>query len=223
MSSETSCPRKPLSLGQERRLVDYLDERFLELTRGYKKRSEPITPFPTLSDYLAAAHTILSFILQIPPLDPSTSLRTAYLLRLTNEVLNCIPGYLPSTSVLPEVVGRLHELDQAWLVVLQAQVWDPENRAGRDLVIDASDAISGVKSTPVSQTEVTRLRSLLVGGVAQLEEWLGGQMDGEEVEDVQCMLEKLGLQNEFDELFSGTLDYLGGFGGYLVEPLSEIE
>lgn len=29
----------PLSVAQERRLVDYLDARFLELTRGYKKRS----------------------------------------------------------------------------------------------------------------------------------------------------------------------------------------
>jgi len=32
-------PVTPLSTTQERRLVDYLEERFLELTRGYKKRS----------------------------------------------------------------------------------------------------------------------------------------------------------------------------------------
>ncbi len=30
---------KALSPAQERRLVDHLDERFLELTRGFKKRS----------------------------------------------------------------------------------------------------------------------------------------------------------------------------------------
>lgn len=31
----------PLSTTQERRLVEFLEEQFLELTRGYKKRSNP--------------------------------------------------------------------------------------------------------------------------------------------------------------------------------------
>lgn len=35
----------PLSATQERRLVDYLEEQFLELTRGYKKRSIPCDLF----------------------------------------------------------------------------------------------------------------------------------------------------------------------------------
>ena len=35
---QTPTPITPLSTAQERRLVDYLDEQFLELTRGYKKR-----------------------------------------------------------------------------------------------------------------------------------------------------------------------------------------
>jgi len=30
--------KRPLTSVQERKLVDYLDERFLELTRNYKKR-----------------------------------------------------------------------------------------------------------------------------------------------------------------------------------------
>ena len=36
--SERPIHPKALSSVQERRLVDYLDERFLELTRGFKKR-----------------------------------------------------------------------------------------------------------------------------------------------------------------------------------------
>jgi len=35
---QTANPVTPLSATQEHRLVDYLEEQFLELTRGYKKR-----------------------------------------------------------------------------------------------------------------------------------------------------------------------------------------
>ena len=38
---QTANPVTPLSTTQERRLVNYLEEQFLELTRGYKKRSIP--------------------------------------------------------------------------------------------------------------------------------------------------------------------------------------
>ncbi|KAM6500493.1 hypothetical protein JOM56_003507 [Amanita muscaria] len=210
---------KALTQAQERRLVDYLDERFLELTRGFKKRSEPTSPFPTLLDYLSAASKIMALILQIPPIDPSTSLRTQYMLRFTNEVLLSIPGYPSRTSVLEDLVSWVDDLDQAWLVVLQSQVWDPEKGIGKDLVID-TDAASGTKSTPMSQTEVTRLRSLLVGGMAELENWLTMGFDGE---DLETKLQRMGLQDRFDNLFSGTLDFLGGFGGFIVEPTSEIE
>jgi len=40
-------PATPLSTTQERRLVDYLEEQFLELTRGYKKRLIPRDLFPS--------------------------------------------------------------------------------------------------------------------------------------------------------------------------------
>jgi len=213
---------KALSPAQERRLVDHLDERFLELTRGFKKRSEPNSTFSTLSNYLAVASKILVLILQIPPIDPSTSLRTAFLLRLTNEVLNSIAGYAPTTSALADAVSWLDDLDQAWLVVLQSQVWDADNGEGVDLLIEADDAAAGVKSTPMNQTEITRLRSLLVSAMAELEEWLDGGR-GDEGDDVESRLKRLGLQDKFDELFSGSLDFLGGVGGFVVEPLSTID
>jgi hypothetical protein len=44
---QTVDPVAPLSATQERRLVDYLEDQFLELTRGYKKRLIP----PNLSNF----------------------------------------------------------------------------------------------------------------------------------------------------------------------------
>ncbi|KAJ7119011.1 hypothetical protein C8R44DRAFT_625238 [Mycena epipterygia] len=205
-------PIRALTARQERKLVTFLDDKFLELTRGYKKRSN----LPTLSLFLDAAQKILSLVLQIPPIDPSTSLRTAYLLRLTNDILASVPGYPADADNIPILLDWLDDLDQAWLSVLQAQVWDPENGAA-DLVIDAEAAAAGTKSSPISQTERTRLRSLLIGGSATLEEWLGDG-DASPVTDVQGILERLGVQDGFDELFWRTLQELGGLGGIILQP-----
>ncbi|KAJ7348851.1 hypothetical protein DFH08DRAFT_697666 [Mycena albidolilacea] len=218
---------RALTARQERRLADFLEDQFLELTRGYKKRSEPSTHLPTLPLYLEAAQKILAMVLRIPPVDPSTSLRTAYLLRLTNDVLASIPGYSADGASIQLLLDWLDDLDQAWLMVLQAQVWDPENGPA-DLVMDAEAAATGTRSSPVTQTERTRLRSLLIGGSATLEEWLtvtrptpGTILEEDEDEDdvgslndVENMLEELGVQDGFDELFWRTLQELG-LGGVL--------
>ena len=110
----------------------------------------------------------------------------------------------------------LDDLDQAWLAVLQAQVWDPTE--GRiDLVIDAADASAGVKSSPLTQTERTRLKSLIVGGEASLEEWLEkGHSDERDEDELENRLRKLGLQADFDDLFARTLEFLGSLGGTMV-------
>ncbi len=105
----------------------------------------------------------------------------------------------------------LDDLDQAWLAVLQSQVWDPKEGLGVDLVIDVDSVAAGVKSSPLSQTERTRLRSLLLGGVETLEEWLfGWESDDDSSGNI---LEATGLQTPFDEVFSRTLDELGWLGG----------
>ncbi|KAF7782154.1 hypothetical protein Agabi119p4_1530 [Agaricus bisporus var. burnettii] len=267
---------KPLSLSQERRLVAYLDNEFLQLTRGYKKRTEQITTVPTLHKYITYARRLLAFILQIPPLDPSTSLRIQYMLRLTGDVLSAIVGYKLSprappkgnyneqvdrreetqseedeeprdyTSALRELLDWLDDLDQAWLAVLQNQIWDPDAGEGVDLILEVeiangedtgSSSTEGenghaskqtqLKSTPISQTDITRLRSLLVTSIANLEEWLsnpgkGGRdnkTDAREEDDVSGMLERLGVLDEFDDLFGRTMDFLSGFGGgFALEP-----
>ena len=192
----------------------------------------------TLPAYLEAARHLLLLVLQIPPIDPSTGLRTAYLLRFTGDVLFAIPGYHLETSSIQEtlrdLLGFLGDLDQAWLAVLQSQVWDPSTARAVDLVIaidddgvsnappNTSSALS-VKSTPPSQTEVTRLQSLLFTGESALEEWLTQtQVDGVNGDDVSGMLEQMGLLEEFDSLFVRTLDFLGGFTGTAAEPAEEV-
>ncbi|KAE9405877.1 hypothetical protein BT96DRAFT_307207 [Gymnopus androsaceus JB14] len=218
MNAEASAPSHSkihsLSPKQERRLVAFLDKEFLELTRGYKKRSSPTSHLPTLDTYLQAAQRILGLILQIPPIDPSTSLRIQLLLRLTNDVLTCIPGYPPNSDNLPIAMDWLDDLDQSWVAVLQAQVWNPRERLGEDLVVDAEDvAGGGVKSTPMNTTERTRLKSLLLGGVATLEEWLEGKPIG--VNRQQADDDEL---DGLNDIFSNTLEELGGLGVIALEP-----
>ncbi|PBK70012.1 hypothetical protein ARMSODRAFT_956063 [Armillaria solidipes] len=209
---------RALSSKQEKKLVDYLDDSFLNMMRGYKKRSQPTSHLPTLQLYLEAATQILSIILQIPPIDPSTSLRTSYLLHLTNDVLSSIVGYAPDPQNVVDLMDWLDDLDQAWLAVLQSQVWDPKEGLGVDLVIDVDSVAAGVKSSPLSQTERTRLRSLLLGGVETLEEWLfGWEGDGDSSGNI---LEATGLQTAFDEVFSRTLDELGGLGGLNLDRIN---
>lgn len=201
-------------------------------------RIESSSSLPTVSAYLYAVRPVLALILQIPPIDPSTSLRIAYLLRLTGDVLNAIPGYkldaLDSTfnATINELVGFLDDLDRAWMAVLQSQVWDPDSAEGIDLVLpldphpltDSNGRTSGPpKSSPPSQTDLARLRSLLLSGESSLEEWLTNQAGHfSEDTDVSIMLARMGLLDHFDSLFSETLDFLRAFSGdvsrNVVEP-----
>ncbi|THH31861.1 hypothetical protein EUX98_g2307 [Antrodiella citrinella] len=209
-------PSRALSQTQERKLLDYLEDRFLDLTRNFRKRSEESTTLPTLSSYLKASHTLLSLILQIPPIDPSTSLRIAVLLRLSGEVMDSIPGYKPDTESLPELLDWLNDLDNGWLAVLRAQVWDTEKRDGVDLILDSD--VRELRSSPPTQTERTRLRSLLIGGTAKMEEWLVGLDTTSQDADYESVLESLGLQQGFDDLFSGTLAEMGSLGAAVNVP-----
>ena len=199
----------------------------------------------TLSAYLEAARHLLLLVIQIPPIDPSTGLRIAYLLRFTGDVLFAIPGYQLETSnttsiqeTLRDVLEFLGDLDRAWLAVLQSQVWDPLTGQAVDLVVALHDdgqtinppsnmpsAALSIKSTPPSQTDITRLQSMLFTGESSLEEWLTNeksQADDADNDDVSGMLDRMGLLDEFDSLFVRTLDFLGGFTGTTAEPVEEL-
>ncbi|KAF9009672.1 hypothetical protein BDQ17DRAFT_1300603 [Cyathus striatus] len=243
-----SAPKKPLRTRpltsvQERRLTTYLDEKILELTRGYKKHHNR-RPQLKLHAYLSAARHLLSFILQIPPVDPSTSLRTTYMLRITGDVLAAVCRYpltAPPTapedhtedamdtspdwtasnanrpaateadlrSTLTELIDLLDDLDQAWFAVLQRQIWDPDEGAGVYLVLDATIAC---KSTPVTQTDIARLRSIIVGSEEVLDVWLEEERVSmsRNVSGRRCgnAFDRWGLLGDFDELFHRALDFL---------------
>ncbi|EKM56107.1 uncharacterized protein PHACADRAFT_257180, partial [Phanerochaete carnosa HHB-10118-sp] len=232
-----ASPLKALSPVQERKLRDFLEDRFLELTRNFKKRcvpavlcifrfrstrpsSEPTsTTVATLADYLRESHTLFSLTLQIPPTPPSASLRTTFLLRLTGDIMGAIPGYRPTPDVLPQLLDWLNDLDRGWLAVLRGQAWDADARVGTDVphALQPPDgdapASTTVLGSPLSQTERTRLRSLLIGGTAQLEEWLVNLDAARSDADYTMVLETMGLQQGFDDLFSGTLTEMGSFDG----------
>ena len=131
-------------------------------------------------------------------------------------------------SALHDLIDFLDDIDQAWVAVLQGQVWDPELAEGVDLILptpthssavaNGTSSIKTYKSTPPSQTDIARLRSLLFSGESALEEWLtneraqGNVGNTDEVDDISGMLEQMGLLDRFDSLFVRTLDFLGGFG-----------
>ncbi|RPD69101.1 hypothetical protein L226DRAFT_472322 [Lentinus tigrinus ALCF2SS1-7] len=197
---------RALSPAQERKLVDYLEDRFLEITRNFKKRSDPSSTLATLASYLEATHHLLFFILQIPPVDPSGPLRTSLLLRLTGEVLLSIPGYTPDLETLPVLLAYLTDLDHGWLAVLRAQAWDADASIGVD-----AELPDGARVSPMSQTERTRLRSLLLGGTDAIEEWME-KLDTQG-EGFDIALQRVGLEQSFNDLFSETLAEMGSLAG----------
>ncbi|KAI0085946.1 hypothetical protein BDY19DRAFT_386590 [Irpex rosettiformis] len=217
MTTVQHQPPKALSRAQERKLMEYVEDHFLEITRNFKKRSDVSSTLQTLSSYLTATHTLMSIILQIPPVNPSGSLRVTLLLRLTGDALSAIPGYKPDVETLPTLLDWLNDLDRGWLAVLRSQVWDTKSRTGIDISgEDSSSAQIPLQSPTMSQTERTRLRSLIIGGTSTMEEWLveldtGGQ-------DYDLVLQTLGLQQGFDDLFAGTLAEMGSFSGIMNMP-----
>ncbi|KAL1681055.1 hypothetical protein EV122DRAFT_261509 [Schizophyllum commune] len=210
--SKVAAPSlRPLSTRQERRLMDYLDERLLNLMRNYKKRAEDSTSTPTLQAYLQESRQILSLILQIPPVQPSASLRTAYLLHLTNDVISAIPGYPAELESLPDLLTWLNELDRAWQVVLAGQIWRPEEHIG----VDPPEGSALQTRNLITQTDRTRLKSMLISGSAVIEDWVGEIVAQEDVdaEDIESMLQRLGIAEGSVRIFPGTLDELERMSG----------
>lgn len=163
-------------------------------------RHEPESKLPTLQAYLLAMQTPLTLTLQIPPVALSGMLRTSLLLRLTGTVLDDIVGYHPDVADLIPLLQWLDILDCGWLSVLCQHVWDPM-RGGVQLPEEL------LKKTPLpTQTDCTRVHSLLVTGISALEYWMEGKNEdeGNLVHDMR----RLGYQSTFDDLFHRTLTKL---------------
>ena len=85
---------QPLSAKQEARLRDYLDSALLALSRGYRKRFDPNSPFPSLIAYLQEWNKLIGVLARVPPYGAgSTNLLLSYLLRCSNEIADGIRGY----------------------------------------------------------------------------------------------------------------------------------
>ncbi|KAF9650883.1 hypothetical protein BDM02DRAFT_3092285 [Thelephora ganbajun] len=196
----------PLSTTQERRLVYYLEEQFLELTRGYKKRSHPSSRLTTLPAYLEASHHLLNLILQIPPIDPSASLRSTLLLRLTGEILDSVSGYTPDEKSLSILLDWLQDLDKGWLAVLRSQGWDSAVRSGISVQLP-----NGTRPPSLSQTECTRLKSMLVAGTEMLEEWV--ELLQTQPGEGETWDSEITQGGRLEDLFSRTLAEMGFLRG----------
>jgi len=166
-------------------------------------RHEPESKLPTLQAYLLAMQTLLTLTLQIPPDALSGMLRTSLLLRLTGTVLDEIVGYPPDVADLKPLLQWLDMLDRGWLSVLCRHAWDPM-RGGVELPEEL------LKKTPLpTQTDCTRVHSLLVTGISALENWMEGKNEDEDEEDnLVHDMRRLGYQSTFDELFHRTLTKL---------------
>ncbi|KAF8507991.1 hypothetical protein JB92DRAFT_2832558 [Gautieria morchelliformis] len=147
----------------------------------------------------------------IPPIEASVHLRASLLLRLTGEILECIPGYPPSTDLVA-LLDILDELDCGWLAVLRSQTWSVESRKGVDLILPSS---TNIRSPPISQTDRTRLRSLLLLGTNKLEQWVEElpMIPPEETIEEEQALKVMEARQKFDDLFHQTLSEMGELQG----------
>ncbi|KAH9978463.1 hypothetical protein BJV74DRAFT_780632, partial [Russula compacta] len=196
----------PLSERQERRLLDYVDQKYLRIRQEYSRRHEPESELPTLRAYFLATQTLLTLTLQVPPLTQSGMLRISLLLRLTGTVMEDIVGYPPGATDLSPLLEWLDMLDRGWLSVLCRQAWDPVRGEGVELPEEL------LEKTPLpTQTDRTRVHSLLITGISTLEDWREGKNEDDEDSLVHDM-RRLGHQNTFDDLFHRTLTKLHELG-----------
>jgi hypothetical protein len=147
---------------------------------------------------------LLTLTLQIPPVALSGMLRTSLLLRLTGTVMDDIVGYPPDVPDLIPLLQWLNMLDRGWLSVLCRHAWDPIRDEGVELPEEL------LEKTPLpTQTDCTRVHSLLVTGISALENWMEGKGEGEDEEDnLVHDMRRLGYQSTLDELFYRTLTKL---------------
>lgn len=132
----------------------------------------------------------------------------------------------PEIGGLISLIEWLGNLDVGWAAVLEGEdvTVDVVSGNGRGVVRAGTEAVAdnelldrdyekgGKGSDILTQTEKTRLKSLLITGAARIEEWLEGVRPGsaENEEEEQAgeyvdALEKMGLREVLDHLFEETL------------------
>ncbi|KAG8804930.1 hypothetical protein FRC17_005825 [Serendipita sp. 399] len=157
-----------LTSAQERRLVTYVEDKLLDITRSFQKRFLPSSKLQTLPEYIHAMRSLIfDIIMSIPPIMPSGALRTSLLLRITADLFEAIPGYRPFVSSdsdeteeeimstsggsggsevgettkhypLIDLFELFTDLDSAWMAIISCQVWNKETRTGQDVIVSAT-------------------------------------------------------------------------------------
>ncbi|KDN40669.1 hypothetical protein RSAG8_07998, partial [Rhizoctonia solani AG-8 WAC10335] len=173
-----------LSAAQLYRLDEYLEAKCLELTRGVRKRLEPESPYSTLSAYIAASSSLVTVILLIPP---SEGIRTSWLLRVTGDVFENVPAYPLETvveeeekeqipvlgeqglQVLDQVFQLFEKLDAGWGAVIRNERWGSQERHG---TFEPDESGQPSPNSTFSTTDRIRLRSLIISGKHELDDWL---------------------------------------------------
>jgi hypothetical protein len=159
-------PLLRLTSRQEGRLRDHLDGRLTDLERDSKTQCVSALPLPSVSSsfsgfgsleaLLIRLRPILRLILQIPPVEPWSSLRTSYLLAYTGSMINYITS-LPLLSqdhdsnheeqagqVMQDTIDYLNEVDNAWRTVLRGNAWvvDPSQpESGKAVRVDYAGTV----------------------------------------------------------------------------------
>ncbi len=111
--------------------------------------TDPKSPIPNLPTLLNEIQPLLSLILSIPPIDPTTYLRISCLLSFTSTIREMIIGYPIITApriaavteeddpaqsgkaLLDRLFDFLDDLDEGWQAVLLGEVYDSVSRSRR--------------------------------------------------------------------------------------------
>ncbi|BGP22917.1 mannitol-1-phosphate dehydrogenase [Rhodotorula toruloides] len=143
----STSQRKPLTTSQESRLVRYLDGELLRFSGAYESRHSGTSRLPDLSTFLDALVPLQTFILSIPSVPPSSSLRVAYYLNLTSFIAPALNGYTILDETLDKLFGTLERFDRGWVAVLRGQEWDPAAAMAKEGSSEGDIAASGMRNT----------------------------------------------------------------------------
>lgn len=107
-----------------------------------------------------------AFILTIPAVPPSASLRVAYLLNLTSFIAPALDGYTILDETIEPLFDLLARFDRGWVAVLRGDDWDSSSGQARSAASDPTTA-SGSSLSPkafaggLRTTDRARLDSLI--------------------------------------------------------------
>ncbi|WFD08441.1 hypothetical protein MVES1_003817 [Malassezia vespertilionis] len=191
---------------QESRLIQYLDDTILRISRSYQKRHYPDATLATLTKFLNAWDEALQVVCATPLIGSTAAVRDTYLLRITSDIMDEITGYdanadpaVPRASQLSYVLYWVSVLDQLWSARLDCasihlhdvkvhaskQFPTPQHAAPMNARIASAASVTRAERVPMhandsipeyGQTDRVRLRDVLIRARDQLFRWVRAQL-----------------------------------------------